>query len=62
MLEFFPGGVVLGFASTDFRLSHSRFDEAMGLALRKLAISTDPQEKLDAEGWIDKVNIASPHD
>jgi len=35
-----------------------QFDEALGLALRKLAISVDPREKTEAEDWIDKVNQA----
>ena len=35
-----------------------QYDEAMGYALRKLAISTDRGEKKEAEAWIDKVNQA----
>jgi len=33
-------------------------DQALGLALRKLAISTDPNEKTIAEDLIDKINSA----
>lgn len=34
-----------------------RFDEGLGLALRKLAVSHDePEHRKDAEMWIDKIN------
>ena len=39
-------------------LQLKRFDEAMGLALRKLAIMSDEDEKEEAKSWIDRVNKA----
>ncbi|CAK8994125.1 unnamed protein product [Durusdinium trenchii] len=35
-----------------------RFDEAMGLAVRKMAIASDPKGKAEAEEWISKINTA----